>query len=552
MKIKTVLNVAFCALCATSFAGVPESYRNPIWADIPDMGLCSDGKHFYMVSTTMHLAPGAPIMQSDDMVHWKTIAYAFPRLPDSETRYNLGVNPETGESDKSTAYGQGQWASSLRYHGGKFWLWFVMNGTGGFLYTADKAEGPWELYSKPGFMHDGSLFFDDDGSAYIAHGDGWITALTPDLKGCDKAKLDENKIDRSDETALLEGTSMFKHDGWYYRMMISAYMPGIPRREVCYRSKSLKGPWEKKVILQTEFDNHGGIGQGCVVEKDGEWWALVFQDRGGVGRTPCVMPVVWADGWPMLGNKDGSAIPNDTTKPYADLSGVVASDGFDSPKLDLRWQWNHNPVDAAWSLRERQGWMRLRANRADNLFLARNTLTQRMPGPACEAMVKMDVSNMKDGDRAGFAAFQGDSAVAEVAKKDGRKTITLSRQTVKFRNDNGRFFDRVEREDHATVELKGDVVWLRVRADFRTGQDWAEVAWSDDGEAWHWSGKHVPMRFDIGKFFMGARFAIFNYATQQAGGQVDVDLFDVRMEEHEPPTGARSGDGNGMAYASEI
>ena len=50
---------------------------------------------------------------------------------------------------------------------------------------------------------------------------------------------------------------------------------------------------------------------------------------------------------------------------------------------------------------------------ADNLFLVRNTLTQRMPGPACEAGIKIDVSKMKDGDRAGFAAFQGDSAVAE-------------------------------------------------------------------------------------------------------------------------------------------
>ena len=426
MKIKSAVNIAFCVLCATSFAGVPKSYRNPIWADIPDMGLCSDGKHFYMVSTTMHLAPGAPIMQSDDMVHWKTISYAFPRLPDNEPRYNLGVNAETGAADGTTAYGQGQWASSLRYHDGKFYLWFVMNGTGGFIYTADKAEGPWKLHSQPGFMHDGSLFFDDDGSAYIAHGDGWITALTPDLKGRDEQKLNENKIDRRDETALLEGTSMFKHDGWYYRMMVSAFMPGIPRREVCYRSRSLRGPWEKKVILQTEFDRCGGVGQGCVVERNGEWWALVFQDRGGVGRVPCVMPVVWTDGWPMLGNKDGSAIPNDTTKPYADVSGFMGTDEFDGRELSLYWQWNHNPVDGAWSLAERPGWMRLKTARVvKNLYLAPNTLTQRTCGPMCNGAVKIDTSNMKDGDVCGLAAFQGESATLNVIKAGGQKVLLM-------------------------------------------------------------------------------------------------------------------------------
>jgi hypothetical protein len=33
------------------------------------------------------------------------------------------------------------------------------------------------------------------------------------------------------------------------------------------------------------------------------------------------------------------------------------------------------------------------------------------------------------------------------------------------------------------------------------------------------------MIFDYRRFFMGTRFAIFNYATQQSGGYVDVDWF---------------------------
>ena len=534
MKIKSALNIAFCVLCATSFAGVPKCYRNPIWADIPDMGLCSDGKHFYMVSTTMHLAPGAPIMQSDDMVHWKTVSYAFPRLPDNEPRYNLGVNLETGAADKSTAYGQGQWASSLRYHNGKFYLWFVMNGTGGFIYTADKAEGPWELHSRPGFMHDGSLFFDDDGSAYVAHGDGWITALTPDLKDRDTKKLDENKIDRSDETALLEGTSMFKRNGWYYRMMVSAYMPGIPRREVCYRSKSIRGPWEKKVILQTEFDRCGGIGQGCVVEKDGEWWALVFQDRGGVGRTPCVMPVVWTDDWPMLGNKDGSAIPNDVAQPYADVSGFMGSDEFeDNSKLSLYWQWNHNPIDKAWSLAERPGWMRLKTARVvKNLYLAPNTLTQRTCGPMCNGWIKLDTTNMKDGDVCGLAAFQGESATLNVIKAGGKKVL-LMRSEKSVMEEPGHKVRTVDYNMKETVDLKGDIVYLRARLDYHWGENWAYMDYSLDGVKWRPIGDRVRMEFDLARMFMGTKFAIFNYATKETGGWVDVDWFRLETLGHE-------------------
>ena len=533
---RPVLTLLAAASMGAMASFVPESYRNPVgWADIPDMGLCSDGKAVYMVSTTMHLVPGAPIMRSEDMVNWKVVSYAIARLPENEPRYNLGVNKDTGEADRTTAYGQGQWASSLRYHNGKFYLWFVMNGTGGFLYTADKAEGPWELYSKPGFMHDGSLFFDDDGSAYVAHGDGWITALTDDLKDRDTAKLDENKIDRSDETALLEGTSIFKHNGWYYRMMVSAYMPGIPRREVCYRSKSLRGPWEKKVILQTEFDNCGGIGQGCVVEHKGEWWALVFQDRGGVGRVPCLMPVVWTDDWPMLGNKDGSAIPNDGKCPYADVSGYIGSDEFDSKKLSLRWQWNHNPIDSAWSLEERPGWMRLKTSRVvDNLYLAPNTLTQRTCGPMCNGWIKLDTSNMKDGDVCGLAAFQGESATLNIIKAAGKKVL-LMRSEKSIMEEPHHKVRSVDYNVKETVNLKDDIIYLRARLDYHHGENWAYMDYSLDGEKWRSIGDRVRMTFDTARMFMGTKFAIFNYATKKIGGWVDVDWFHFEALGHASP-----------------
>ena len=116
-KINTIL---LCTLFTWFFPlSAGAQYRNPIlYADVPDMSVCRAGDYFYMVSTTMHLMPGAPIMRSPDMKHWETISYVFPRIDDGP-RYDLL---------EGTAYGQGQWASSIRYHDGKFYVWFTANG----------------------------------------------------------------------------------------------------------------------------------------------------------------------------------------------------------------------------------------------------------------------------------------------------------------------------------------------------------------------------------------------------------------------------------------
>ena len=111
--------------------------------------------------------PGAPIMRSPDMKHWETISYVFPRIDDGP-RYDLL---------EGTAYGQGQWASSIRYHDGKFYVWFTANGAPGrgFVYTATDPAGPWKLLSRPPHFHDGSLLFDDDGRVYLFHSTGQLT-----------------------------------------------------------------------------------------------------------------------------------------------------------------------------------------------------------------------------------------------------------------------------------------------------------------------------------------------------------------------------------------
>ena len=121
-----------------------------------------------------------------------------------------------------------------------------------------------------------------------------LRELKEDLSDVKPGGIDMKIFERdADEQGLLEGSQAFKYNGKYYLMMISMDwgIPGRLRREVCYRADKITGPYEKKVILETPFEDYGGVGQGCIVEGvDGEWYGIIFQDRNGVGRTPCLMP----------------------------------------------------------------------------------------------------------------------------------------------------------------------------------------------------------------------------------------------------------------------
>jgi hypothetical protein len=172
------------------------TFRNPvILADCPDPSMCRAGDYIYMVTTTMHFMPGAPVMRSKDMVHWEIVSYIFDGIDSPEYSFEA----ENGK----TGYGAGQWATSIVHHKGKFYAWFIVNDVGGFMYTADRPEGPWRLLSRGPYLHDGSLVFDDDGRVYVFHGSGHVTEMKEDLTGAKPGGLDRQLFERGEETALL-------------------------------------------------------------------------------------------------------------------------------------------------------------------------------------------------------------------------------------------------------------------------------------------------------------------------------------------------------------
>ena len=507
-----------------------EKIQNPmLWADVPDPDVIRVDDTFYMVSTTMHLMPGAPIMASKDLKNWETIGYIFDKLTDSP-KYDL---------QQGTVYGRGQWATSLKYHHGKFYALLAPNerGTMGdtYIFSAEKAEGPWTIVSRMRHFHDCSLFFDDDNRVYVIYGTGELMELKPDLSDVIEGTHQQIFQREEDEKGLLEGSRMIKHNGKYYLLMIShAYAPGRHRREVCYRADDIHGPYEKQVILESEFGGFSYEAQGTIVDtQDGDWYGIIFQDRGGVGRVLTLMPCRWIDGWPMLGDENGK-VP-DAIRPLRSrqpTTAIVKSDGFTADKLGLHWQWNHNPIDAAWSLTERPGFLRLKTSRiVKNLYLAPNTLTQRMEGPTCSGSIAIDFSKMKDGDCAGLAAFNSDTG-ALMVKKKGKKLILEMQELSVALTERDKEVTSVTEKIMESVTLPSPLstLYLRIDADFRPvnghGKDIANFYYSLDGEQWTKIGTtDYQLRFDWQRFFMGTKFGIFCYATKKSGGYIDIDKF---------------------------
>lgn len=524
--MKKVLFSIFIALAAmTAGAQTSTQCENPvIWADVPDPDVIRVGSDYYMVSTTMHLMPGVPVMHSRDLVHWETVGYVYDKLSDTPL-YDL---------EGGTVYGRGQWATSIRYHKGTYYLLFSPNDKPyrSFIYTAKDPAGPWTLQCRTNHFHDASLFIDDDDRVYVFYGTGQVAELNKDFSGLKEGGLRATVMKRdADETGLLEGSRVIKKDGKYYLLMIS-WPNGQKRRQVCYRADRIEGPYEKEVILTDNFKGFPYVGQGTIVDDiNGNWYGIIFQDRGGVGRVLTLEPCTWKEGWPMLGDENGR-IPETFNVPlatYKPQNGITGSDDFSSAAIGKQWQWNHNPVNSMWSLTEREGWLRLKTSRiTDNVFLAPNTITQRMFGPESEATVCVDLNGMKDGDVCGMGAFNGDSGLLSVVQDGKRRTLQLTFESVDLQ-DPGKRVVGVKKEVIEAVPVKNGTIWLRVHGDFNLGKDLATFSYSTDGKTFRTIGKPFKMRFDYKRMFMGTKFALYCYATKQCGGWADFDNFTIKQ-----------------------
>ena len=354
-----------------------------------------------------------------------------------------------------------------------------------------------------------------------------------------------------------EGHHMYKIDGMYY-LISTDYRPN--GRTLCSRSKSIWGPYETRVITADEtYGYHAAsltqvprgvkyrIGedgtkfalghvdkdatactnahQGGIVQfKDGTWWALLMQDFHSIGRTVCLMPMTWTDGWPMIGFKGNygraprtwfnpgtahgySGLDEPVDHPHAPY---VRSENFDAKQLGRVWQWNHNPDDKQWSLRS--GKLRLNSLPAEQLMWARNTLTQRVIGPTSVTTVELYVKGLKDGDVCGLGNINVPCSWIGIVKNG--KALTL------------RCFEQLTNDTiDTTIELPKGKIWLRCIGDYDNDQ--AQYAYSTDGVNFQTMGRMMPLSYQLISF-QGSRHALFAFNTKgKQGGYAEFDNFTV-------------------------
>ena len=489
--------------------------RNPIfWADVPDVDPIRVGDTFYMVSTSMHMMPGCPIMKSNDLNNWEIVNYVFDKLEDNDN-HNL--------IDGKNIYGQGCWAASLKEHNSMFYVCFSANDMQRFYVyrTEDIENGQWQRTVIEGLFHDPALLFDED-RVFVIYGNGeiYIAELTPDASMLKPNGIHQLLFETDKEGIGLrcEGCHAYKIKDYYYLLFIDWPINGM-RRAWCYRSTNLLGPYEKKVILydQMGYKSHGVAQGGLFDAPDGKWYAVMFQDRDAVGRVPIAMPVHWIDDWPMLGIDGKAPEQFEVSLPVTPTSSIVQSDDFNysANQLQLNWQWNHNPDNQLWSVTARQGHLRLTTGSlVHSVLQARNTLTQRTEGPACLGKTYMDTSNMKPGDFAGLVALQNwFGAVGVKLDKYGQRRVAMC-----LNDGTG-----LEREVEG-IKLEGLSIYLKIVFNFEESRDQAQFFYSVDGNQWNVIGETLNMKYTL-DHFMGYRIGLFNYATEEIGGYVDFDYF---------------------------
>lgn len=274
------------------------TYRNPIiFADYSDPDIIAVHDEFYMVSSSFNHMPGLPLLHSRDLVNWTIINHVVPSF-------------DWPGYDR-VQHGKGIWAPSLRYHDGKFWVFFSTPDEGIFMCQAADPFGMWTaphlVRAAKGWI-DPCPFWDEDGQAYLVHAFAFsrsgrkhllqLFRMAPD----GTRLLDEGRIiiDGTARHPTLEGPKMYKRGGYYY---IFAPAGGVENGwQSVFRARSIDGPYEDKIVLHQGKTDVNGPHQGGYVElESGESWFVHFQDKGAYGRIVHLQPMRWVDDWPVMG-----------------------------------------------------------------------------------------------------------------------------------------------------------------------------------------------------------------------------------------------------------
>ncbi|MER6138663.1 glycoside hydrolase 43 family protein [Streptomyces sparsogenes] len=504
---------------AATAPSAAAQYANPVlWQDFADIDIIRVGDTYYYSASTMHYSPGAPILRSYDLVNWEFAGHSVPVL-DFGPKYDLSG---------ARGYVKGIWASSLAYRPRNrtfYWLGCIEFAKS-YIYTATSVEGPWSrLTTINNAYYDAGLLIDDDDTMYVAYGNTTISVAQLSADGRTQVRA-QQVFNTPSSVGTLEGSRFYKINGNYY---IFLTRPANGQ----YILKSTSGPFGPYTMREVLLNLRGPVSgggvphQGGLVQtQSGAWHYMAFVDSYPGGRIPVLAPITWtSDGWPVLqlvNGAWGASYPSPVTPaPSRQVTPMTGVDTFDGTTLKPKWEWNHNPDNSKWSVNN--GLTLHTATVTNDLYWARNTLTHRIQGPTSTATVQLDHSTMRDGDRAGLALLRDSSAWIGLKRDGGSSRVVM----VNGLTMDGNWNTTGTGTEAASANVPGGRIWLRANADIRPGAPRsATFSYSTDGTNFTRLGPAFTMGNDW-RFFMGYRYAIFNYATQALGGSVRVSRFEL-------------------------
>ncbi|KAF4421183.1 glycosyl hydrolase family 43, partial [Fusarium austroafricanum] len=530
------------------------SFANPvIWEDLPDMEIIRVGQVYYMSVSSFAFSPGAPVLQSLNLVDWEYVGHSVPELAFGDRFYLDGRH--------AGAYGKGIWASTMRYRksNGLFYWYGPIQGTERtYIYTAKDPRGLWTpLPSIDKFYYDLGLLIDVDDTFYLAYGTKTIHVAKLSTDGLKEV---ENRVVYESEE-YLEGARMYNIEGIYYIWLTRPYSG----QYVLKSCSGPFGPYECRLVIGEVLSPVPGSGSphqgGLVDTPEGDWYYMAFIDGYPGGRVPVLAPVIFDDGgWPEV-EADYPTSPGIWRREYLlsapekalnCRSACFKTHSFDHGVLEPCWEWNHNPDNSNWSIREHR--LLLTAGTVtNNLYLAPNTLTHRTIGPKSTATFCLDISRLADGDRAGVCLLRNESAYIGIHKDNGASRLVYVEDIINspvnipvgWLNGHPVALDwspKLTETIQAETALVRNRVWLRIKADitpaFSHGYEketrFATFEYSYDEDKFTQLGSAFVLTNEaVG--FVGYRFAVFNWATVAVGGQLAVEYCkiqacDVRTE----------------------
>lgn len=347
-----------------------EFYNPILQGCYPDPAIVRKGDDYYLVCSSFAMVPGVPIFHSKDLVNWTQIGHVLDRPSQLKV--------------EDTGISAGVYAPAIKYnpHNDTFYM-ITTQFAGGFGNIVVKTKDPHQGWSDPYKLQfngiDPSLFFDDDGKAYVVHNDApdagkelynghrvikmWEYDLENDqvISGTDKIIVNGG-VDLSKKPIWIEAPHIYKKNGRYYLMCAEGGTGGW-HSEVIFVSDKATGPYipapSNPILTQRHFPKerknkvdwagHADL----VLGPDNKYYGVFLairpneKDRVNIGRETFILPVDWSGEFPVFENglvpmepklKMPEGVVNKTGQDgFFPNGNFTFKDDFSAEKLDYRW-----------------------------------------------------------------------------------------------------------------------------------------------------------------------------------------------------------------------